>query len=105
MNWKHPKRYLWLTPATIPTFVYMSWLGAKFTGQGAFWWAAPIFAFGIIPVVDHLIGPNEANAPESVLERLKSDPFYRWATYLYLPNQYLSLIFACWLWAGGAGSR
>jgi alkane 1-monooxygenase len=26
---------------------------------------------------------------------------YRWATYLYLPNQYLSLLFACWLWSGG----
>src|SRR6202000_520808 len=38
---------------------------------------------------------------ESVLAWLETDPFYRWATYLYLPNQYLSLIFACWLWAGG----
>ncbi|OBJ10624.1 alkane 1-monooxygenase [Mycobacterium colombiense] len=101
VSWKQPKRYLWLIPAAIPVFVYASWLGAKFTGLGALWWAAPLVAFVVVPLVDQMIGPNGANAPEADLKWLESDPFYRWATYLYLPNQYLSLIFACWLWAGG----
>ena len=39
--------------------------------------------------------------PTEALAWLEDDPFYRWATYLYLPCQYLSLVFACWLWAGG----
>jgi alkane 1-monooxygenase len=100
-SWKEPKRYLWLLPAGVPTLVYVSWLGALVTDLGVFWWAGPILAFGVIPVLDHVIRQNQVNAPESVLAWLESDPFYRWATYLYLPNQYLSLIFACWLWAGG----
>jgi alkane 1-monooxygenase len=90
-----------LLPAGVPTLVYVSWLGALVTDLGVFWWAGPILAFGVIPVLDHVIRQNQVNAPESVLAWLESDPFYRWATYLYLPNQYLSLIFACWLWAGG----
>jgi len=88
-------------PAGVPVLVYAAWLGALITGLGVFWWVGPILAFGVIPVLDHLIGSDQVNAPESVLAWLEKDPFYRWATYLYLPNQYLSLIFACWLWAGG----
>lgn len=100
-SWKEPKRYLWLLATGVPVLVFISWLAVKATGLGIFWWAGPALAFGVIPVLDHLIRPNAANAPDNVLAWLETDPFYRWATYLYLPNQYLSLIFACWLWSGG----
>lgn len=100
-SWKEPKRYLWLLAAAIPALVFASWLGAWATGIGAFWWAAPILAFVVLPILDHMLGPGADNLPDSVVAWLQSDPFYRWVTYLYLPNQYLSLIFACWLWAGG----
>ena len=101
MSWKRPKKYLWLLAAVIPVFVYASWLGVLITGIDAFWWTGPILAFGVTPVLEHMIGPDPDNPPDSVLASLENDPFYRWATYLYLPSQYLSLIFACWLWAGG----
>jgi alkane 1-monooxygenase len=100
-SWKEPKRYLWLLAAAVPTFVYLSWLGVQLTGLNVFWWTGPIVAFVVIPTADHLIGPDSENPPDSVLAWLENDRFYRWATYLYLPNQYLSLAFACWLWAGG----
>jgi alkane 1-monooxygenase len=100
-SWKEPKRYLWLLAAAVPVLVYASWLGVQATGIGAFWWAGPILAFGVIPVFDHMMGPDSDNPPDSVLEWLQNDRFYRWATYLYLPNQYGSLLFACWLWSGG----
>jgi alkane 1-monooxygenase len=100
-SWREPKRYLWLLAAAVPTFVYVSWLGVQLTGLHLFWWIGPICAFSVIPLADHVIGPDSYNAPESVLKWLETDKFYRWATYLYLPNQYLSLAFACWLWAGG----
>jgi alkane 1-monooxygenase len=99
VSWKEPKRYLWLLAALVPALVFASWLGVRVTGLSAFWWAGPILAFGVIPVLDHLIGRDADNPPESVLAWLENDPFYRWATYLYLPNQYLSLLFACCLWS------
>lgn len=40
-------------------------------------------------------------SPESAFEWLENDRFYRCALYLFLPNQYLSLVLACWLWSGG----
>jgi alkane 1-monooxygenase len=100
-SWKQPKRYLWLLAAAIPVFVYASWLGVLITGIEAFWWTGPILAFGVTPVLDHMIGRDPDNPPDSVLAWLENDRFYRWAAYLCLPNQYLSLVFACWLWAGG----
>lgn len=102
-SWTEPKRYLWLLAAAVPTLVFPSWLGTRTTGVGVFWWTVPILAFVVIPVLDHILGPDAVvdNPDESVLAWLETDRFYRWATYLYLPNQYLSLVFACWLWSGG----
>jgi alkane 1-monooxygenase len=100
-GWTKPKRYLWLLAAAVPALIFPSWLAVRVTGLGVFWWTVPILAFVIIPVVDHLVGPDSQTPGESVLAWLATDRFYRWATYLYLPNQYLSLAFACWLWSGG----
>ncbi|WP_108924618.1 alkane 1-monooxygenase [Mycobacterium montefiorense] len=100
-SWHDPKRFLWLLPSAVPLLVFVSWVAVRATGFGIFWWGAPLLAFVVVPIIDHLVGPDRSNAPENVVARLQSDRFYRWATYLYVPNQYLSLVFACWLWAGG----
>jgi alkane 1-monooxygenase len=101
VSWRKPRRYLWLLAAAVPALVFPSWLAVLATGLGVFWWTVPILAFVVIPLVDHLVGPDSENPADSVLAWLETDRFYRWATYLYLPNQYLSLAFACWLWSGG----
>ncbi|MDT5220748.1 MAG: alkane 1-monooxygenase [Mycobacterium sp.] len=100
-SWKDPKRFLWLLGAIVPGLVVVSWLMVRVTGQGAIWWSGPVLAFGVVPALDHLFGPDGENPPDGALARLESDLFYRWATYLYLPNQYGSLVLACWLWSGG----
>jgi alkane 1-monooxygenase len=100
-GWRDPKRHLWLMGLIAPTVFLFSWLGAYLTGFGIFWWSGPILTFGIIPVLDFLVGPDAENPPDSALPQLEDDQFYRWATYLYLPIQYLSVVLACWLWSGG----
>jgi alkane 1-monooxygenase len=100
-RWSDPKRYLWLLGLVAPALVASSWLAVYTTGFGVFWWSGPILTFGIIPVLDYLVGTDAENPPDSALALLENDPFYRWATYLYLPIQYLSLVLACWLWSGG----
>lgn len=100
-SWRDPKRYLWLLGAGVPVLVSASWALVLTTGLAVFWWLGPVLAFGLIPVLDHIVGKDAENPPDSVLAWLESDPFYRWTTYLYLPNQYGSVVLACWLWAGG----
>lgn len=100
-TWRAVKRYLWLLGAIVPGMVGLAWLLVQATGLQVFWWVGPMLAFVVIPVLDQLIGADETHLPGDTLEDLENDNFYRWVNYLYLPNQYLSLIFACWLWSGG----
>jgi len=100
-RWRDPKRYLWLLGLVVPALVLSSWLAAMITGLGVFWWSGPILTFVIIPILDYAVGADSENPPDSALAWLESDPFYRWATYLYLPIQYVSLLLACWLWTDG----
>jgi alkane 1-monooxygenase len=101
--WRDKKRYVWLLGLIIPTLVPMSWAAASLTGWGLFWWSGPALMFIVIPVLDHLVGPDADNPPDSALTWLENDKFYRWTTYGYLPAQYVSLALACWLWSGGGG--
>ncbi|MFV8165937.1 alkane 1-monooxygenase [Mycobacterium sp. 134] len=94
-------RHVWLLGATVPGMIPLSWILVGTTGLSAFWWTGPAVTFGVIPLLDRLVGSNSKDLPEDILERIEHDRFYRWATYWFLPNQYLALIFACWLWAGG----
>ncbi|HEV7854379.1 MAG TPA: alkane 1-monooxygenase [Mycobacterium sp.] len=98
-RWRDRKRYLWLLAPIVPSLAVGSWLLVLLTGQAVFWWSCPIVAFVVIPVLDHLVGADAENPPEGALAQLKDDRFYRWVNFLYLPGQYLSLVFACWIWA------
>ena len=100
-RWRDAKRYLWVLGAVVPGLVGLAWLLVQLTGLTVFWWVGPMMAFVVVPILDQLIGTDDGYVTESALEQLESDSFYRWVNFLYLPNQYLSLIFACWLWAGG----
>jgi alkane 1-monooxygenase len=99
--WRDPKRYLWLLGAIVPGMAAGSWLAVQVTGVSAFWWSGPLVTFVLMPALDQLIGSDADNPPENAFDWLANDRFYRWAIYLYIPNQYLSLAFVCWLWSGG----
>ncbi|WP_051111492.1 alkane 1-monooxygenase [Mycobacterium sp. 141] len=100
-SWNDPKRYLWLLAAAIPGLVMVSWLAVKVTGFGGFWWLGALLTFVVMPLLDRIVGTDRSTPAEDAYIDLDNDHWYRWATYLYLPTQYLSLIFACWLWSGG----
>jgi alkane 1-monooxygenase len=101
VSWRDPKRYLWPLGLLVPTLPLMALGLVEATGLGVFWWMGPIFVFGVMPVLDSLIGKDADNPPDSAIKHLEEDRFYRWCTYLYLPLQYGSLVGACALWAGG----
>jgi alkane 1-monooxygenase len=98
---QHLKRYLWMFGAVVPGLPCLSWLAVHLTGLAVFWWCGPVLVLGVLPLLDRVIGRDGDNPADSALDWLTDDPFYRWVTYLYLPGQYLSLAFACWLWSGG----
>jgi alkane 1-monooxygenase len=98
-RWRDRKRYLWLLAPVVPSMAVGSWLLVLGTGQHVFWWLGAIITFVVIPILDHLVGADSTNPPYGALAQLENDRFYRWVNFLYLPGQYASLVFACWIWA------
>nr|WP_236147583.1 alkane 1-monooxygenase [Mycolicibacterium sp. CH28] len=85
----------------VPGLVALSWACVYLTGDPAFWWLGAAVTFVIMPTLDLLFGTDAAGPDDAALDWLERDPLYRWATYLYLPCQYLSLLLACSVWVGG----
>ena len=101
MTWRDPKRRYWLLGLVVPTLPFLAWAHVRATGQGIFWWLGPLVVFGLVPFVDHAIGKDASNPPEAAVGRLEADRYYRWCVYLFLPLQFASLVFACWMWTYG----
>ncbi len=101
IDWKDPKRYLWIAGLIVPTIPLIAWATVELTGFGIFYWFGPMLVFGVIPFLDAVIGKDDANPPDDVIKMLENDRYYRICTYLFIPLQYGSLIFACALWASG----
>ena len=53
-GWSDGKRYLWLLGALTITLPILAAQLALATGLHVFWWFGPLFAFGVIPVLDTL---------------------------------------------------
>jgi hypothetical protein len=50
------------------------------------WFYGPVLVFAIFPLLDLVIGMDARNPPDSVIKWLEQDRYYRWCTYLYLPD-------------------
>lgn len=100
-EWRDPWRYAWLLSLIVPGVTFWSWIWVMVTGLHVFWWSGLALIFIVIPMLDCVIGPRAQNPPDSAMSGLQNDRFYRWTTYLFLPGQFGSLAFACWIWSGG----
>ncbi|KVK73204.1 alkane 1-monooxygenase [Burkholderia sp. MSMB1498] len=95
--WTDTKRYGWLLGALTITLPLLAALLALWTGWHIFWWFGPLFAFGVIPVLDLLIGVDSENPPESVVSQLESDRYYRYVVYLATFIVYVAFAGAIWI--------
>ena len=100
-SWSDSKRYAWMLGLLIPTIPFGTWGLHALTDWGISWWYGPILVFGVFPILDTLAGLDGSIPPQSLIKWLESDRYYRRITYLFLPIQYASLIWACWMWAYG----
>ena len=69
---------------------------ASATGVGAWNWMTLVVWYVVLPVLDLAIGSDPNNPPESAVERLDRDPYYRILTYLTVPVHHVILITAAW---------
>ena len=83
--YKDKKRYLWVLSLLLPlvplTGVFL------FARTQLEWtlYTPLLISYGVIPLMDWLIGTDETNPPEEIVPQLESDVYYRWLTYLTVP--------------------
>ncbi|HEY0917488.1 MAG TPA: alkane 1-monooxygenase [Solimonas sp.] len=99
--WKDGKRGLWMMGVLWPALPLISAALALSTGMGLFWWLTPVVIYGVLPLLDRLVGEDRVNAPESAVAALENDRYYRMATFLFIPVQYICLIGGAWLAVSG----
>jgi alkane 1-monooxygenase len=100
-TWTDGKRYAWLMGLIVPLSPFLAMFWVWVTGLGVMWYLGPFLVFVVFPLLDMVIGRDSENPPDSILEFLEQDRYYRWCTYAFIPIQYAGLVFACWMWASG----
>lgn len=90
------KRYLWalsiLWPLTPALFVWL----AIATGNGFYYAGTLVFWYMIVPLVDHLFAEDASTSPEDEVQRLEADSYYKWLSYLAVPNHFITLFVSAW---------
>ncbi|WP_067709872.1 alkane 1-monooxygenase [Nocardia yamanashiensis] len=108
-QWRDRKRYLWLFGLVPPTAIFLAaalvWAFNQFSWSAplasVWWWIGPLLVYVLLPLLDRFFGPDGQNPPDEVMEYLENDKYYRYCTYVYIPFQLLSLVFASYLWTAG----
>jgi alkane 1-monooxygenase len=102
--WQDNKRRLWLMGLIAPTALFvmlpMIWGMNQLGWQGAsqaLLWIGPILVYVLLPILDLRFGPDGQNPPDEVMEQLENDKYYRYCTYIFIPFQYLSVLFGAYL--------
>ena len=91
------KRWLWLLSPAIPLVFTGSLYAFASTGQ---WWYllfAPAFIHLVMPLLDLVFGADFSNPPESAVEQLDKDIFYRALVWAYVPFQFAGTVYGAWL--------
>ena len=58
-----------------------------------------LISYGLMPLLDALIGEDTNNPPEEVVPQLEADRYYRWLTWATVPLHFVALI-GCAAWVG-----
>lgn len=90
------KRLLWLMSVLYPLEPLLAiWLHRV---TGSEWWLALPLALNyvLVPLVDWIVGEDDANPPREVVMQLDQDPYYRRLTFATVPLHFITLITAAW---------
>jgi alkane 1-monooxygenase len=92
VEYRDGKRYLWLLSVLSPAMPLLAVILMALTGSPWFALLPVVIYFGFVPLLDWLIGEDENNPPEEVIEALSADGFYRALLFASVPVFYASFL-------------
>jgi alkane 1-monooxygenase len=99
VTYRDRKRSWWLLSVVYPLIPFVGLAAHALTGD-PLGLALPLLIFyGLMPLLDVLVGEDHDNPPEAVVPQLEADPYYRWLTWLTVPLHFVALVGCAW-WVG-----
>jgi len=90
------KRFAWLLSVVGPAIALVGTVAVSGFGVSSWILFFPlVFYYFFVPFLDFLIGEDTSNPPESAIEALEDDAYYRWITYTTIPILWIAVIFNC----------
>jgi alkane 1-monooxygenase len=96
VQYRDRKRYLWLLSIFVPALMNAGLLLYLFSRDVLMLWVPVAFNYLAMPLADLLVGEDRSNPPESAVEALEEDRYYRYITYAVVPVLWATYIFAAW---------
>ena len=90
------KRFAWLFSVVGPAIALVGTGAVSFFGVSSWILFFPfVFYYFFVPFLDFLFGEDISNPPESAIEALEADAYYRWITYATIPILWIAVIYNC----------
>ena len=90
------RRIGWLLASALPLLPFVG-TGLRGIGGSDLWLFAPVvILYGLVPILDWLIGEDRTNPEERDVQALEEDRYYRWIVIASLPLTYLGIAFCAW---------
>jgi alkane 1-monooxygenase len=99
VEYRDRKRAWWWLSVVFPLLPFTGIAAHAATGTPIALGLPLLISYGLMPLLDALIGEDESNPPEAVVPQLEADRYYRWLTWATVPLHYLALIGCAW-WVG-----
>ncbi len=99
VTYRDRKRLWWSLSVVYPLLPFAGMAAHAWTGEQIALGLPLLISYGLMPLLDYLIGEDGNNPPEAVVPQLEQDPYYRWLTWLTVPLHFVALV-ACAGWVG-----
>ena len=111
VEYRDTKRYLWLLSFFMPVSTALAaWCYATVAPVPVLPFLALGLSFGLLPLLDYLIGESRSNPPEAVVEQMAEDNYYRVLLHIAVVLYWTAFLVTAWvvgtrdlpLWAAAA---
>jgi alkane 1-monooxygenase len=99
VQYRDRKRWAWLLSVVFPLLPLAGLAAHSASGMEIALGLPLLISYGLMPLLDWLIGEDENNPPECVVPQLEQDRYYRWLTWATVPMHFVALIACAW-WVG-----
>lgn len=99
VEYRDRKRWFWMLSVVFPLLPFAGIAAHAVSGNEIALGLPLLISYGLVPLLDFLIGEDDNNPPEAVVPQLEADRYYRWLTWATVPLHFVALIGCAW-WVG-----